>query len=391
MKKKSVGIIAEYNPFHNGHLYQIEESVKATGAEVVIAAMSGNFVQRGVPAIADKWQRAEAAVRSGVDIVIEIPTVFACNSAHNFAEAGVEILENLGADFISFGSESGNIEELKGIARIIDENSEYIENFISKKTKDGWSYPRARRAAVESITGASAASLLDSPNNILAIEYIGKISNALPVTIMRTGPGYNEFETTEKFASATAIRSLINENEDISHFMPEEAKNIFFKSEPVDKDVYFRLICHKVLSADSTDMEKAPAGGEGLANKLKASIRMCSNLEELSESLKSKRYTRTRIDRFICQTLLGIDREKKTDNYIRVLGLSSNGREYIREVKKSETCRLPIITNINKDIKNFKGIGYGISVDILAADIYNIAAGKDLYRFSEYLRRPFCE
>lgn len=115
MKKKSVGIIAEYNPFHNGHLYQLNESVRLTGAEVIIAAMSGNFVQRGGPAIADKWDRAEAAVRCGVDIAVEIPTVFACSSAQNFAGAGAEILENLGADYISFGSESGNIEELAEI------------------------------------------------------------------------------------------------------------------------------------------------------------------------------------------------------------------------------------------------------------------------------------
>lgn len=391
MKKKSVGVIAEYNPFHNGHLYHIKESLKVTGAEVVIVAMSGNFVQRGEPAIADKWQRAEAAIKNGVDIVVEIPTVFACNSAHDFAKAGVEILENLGVDFISFGSESGNIEELKEIARVIGENSQYIKDFINKKTKDGWSYPRARRAAVESIAGENRAGLLDSPNNILAIEYIGKISKALPVTVSRTGPGYNDFETDEKFASATAIRRLLNENKEISSFMPEEAKNIFLKANTVDKDIYFRMVCHKALSTDVIDMEKAPAGGEGLANKLKSSIRMCDNLNALSETLKSKRYTRTRIDRFICQTLLGIDREKKTDSYIRVLGLSNKGREYIRELKKSEICTLPIITNINKDVKNFENIKYGISVDILAADLYNLASERDLYMFSEYLRKPFCE
>mgnify|MGYP003375593247 FL=1 len=192
MKKKSVGIIAEYNPFHNGHLYQIEESGKITGAEVVIAAMSGNFVQRGMPAIADKWQRAEAAIRNGVDIVVEIPTVFACNSAHNFAKAGVEILENLGVDFISFGSESGNIDELKEIARAMEENSEYIEEFISKNIKKGLSYPKARREALACLLGEEKAGILDSPNNILAIEYIGELSKAEPVTVKRTGPGYND-------------------------------------------------------------------------------------------------------------------------------------------------------------------------------------------------------
>lgn len=391
MKKKSVGIIAEYNPFHNGHLYQIEESVKITGAEVVIAAMSGNFVQRGMPAIADKWQRAKAAIRNGVDIVVEIPTVFACNSAHNFAKAGVEILENLGVDFISFGSESGNIDELKEIARAMEENSEYIEEFISRNIKKGLSYPKARRDALACLLGEEKARILDSPNNILAIEYIGALSKAEPVTVKRTGPGYNDFETTEKFASATAIRYLLNENKDISGLMPKESAKIFLESEIIDEDIYFAMICQKVLSSNALDMEKAPAGGEGLGNKLKSSIRMCRNLDELSEELKSKRYTRTRIDRFICQTLLGINREQKTDNYVRILGLSDKGRKYIKDVKKSEKCKIPIITNINKDIKSFENIRYGISVDILAADIYNLAAGRNLYRFSEYLRKPFCE
>ena len=147
-EKKSLGIIAEYNPFHNGHLYHIEESVKMTGAEVVVAAMSGNFVQRGNMPIADKWDRAEAAVKNGVDLVVEIPTVFACNSAPYFANAAVKILENLGVTWISFGSESGNIENLSHIARVISEGNTEIEDIIREKVKSGLAYPRDRKSVV---------------------------------------------------------------------------------------------------------------------------------------------------------------------------------------------------------------------------------------------------
>lgn len=168
MNNKCVGITAEYNPFHNGHLYHLEQSKLATGAQISVAAMSGNFVQRGHMAICSKWERAEAAVKCGIDLVVEIPTVFACNSAPVFASAAVEILENLGADWISFGSESGNIEELKEISRAMNEKEPLIEKLVREKVKEGLSYPRARRDAVALILGDEKADLLDLPNNIFS-------------------------------------------------------------------------------------------------------------------------------------------------------------------------------------------------------------------------------
>ena len=330
MKKKSVGIIAEYNPFHNGHLYQLNESVRLTGAEVIIAAMSGNFVQRGGPAIADKWDRAEAAVRCGVDIAVEIPTVFACSSAQNFAGAGVEILENLGADYISFGSESGNIEELAEISRVMEQNSWEIDEFIRSKIKEGLSYPRARRQAIEMITGEEQAGILDSPNNILAVEYMRKIKRAVPITVKRIGPGYNDVTAEGELASASAIRYLLNENRDISSLLPGESKKILMKEAPVSEERYFSMLCYRALSADIAQMDKAPAGGEGLSNKLKNSVRLCRSLDDLADTLKSKRYTRTRIDRFLAQVLLAIDRDVHTENYIRILALSKKGGAYLK-------------------------------------------------------------
>ena len=295
----------------------------------------------------------------GVDLAVEIPAVFACASAKTFAEAGVKILENLGADHISFGSESGNIEELSRIARAIKEHAREIQEHIDRMIKAGVSYPRARREAVCTLIGESSARALDSPNNILAIEYISAAKRAKPMTIERTGPG----SASGNLASATAIRELMARREDISRLLPGKSYEALLRADVPSEEKFFDMIRQKVLMTEGPILDNAPAGGEGLGNKLKNSIRMCSDREQLAQMLKSKRYTRTRIDRFLAQTVLCMDRREYAANYIRVLAFNDRGREYLKEIKKS---------------------------DILAADLYNMAAGRDMYRFSEYVRKPFC-
>lgn len=391
MKTKSVGIIAEYNPFHNGHLYHLNKSKELTDAKITIAAISGNFVQRGKIAMADKWQRAEAAVKCGADLVVEIPVVFACNSAPYFAKAGVEILENLGVDFISFGSESGNIDELYELDRAMETLNEDIEGFIKEKVKEGLSCPRARREAVDKLIGEKGALILDKPNNILALEYIKVMKTSQGVTVQRKGPGYNDIEVYEELASATAIRYLLKEEADISHLLPQMSFETLKSNEMPSEEILFKMICQNALVSDAKDLDKTPTGGEGLGNKLKNSIRKISSYEELIEELKSKRYTRTRIERFLIQTLLKINQENAYKNYIRVLGFNAKGSAYLKEIKKADICKLPIITNINKDIQRFPEIDCTLSKDILAMDIYNMATQRDLYSFSEYVRKPFVE
>ena len=266
MKKKSVGIIAEYNPFHNGHLYHLNESKKLTDAEISIVAMSGNFVQRGQVAIADKWKRAEAAVKCGADLVVEIPVVFACNSAPYFAKAGTEILENLGIDYLSFGSESGNIEELKAISREMKAKNEEIEEYIQNAIKDGLSYPRAREEAIRNFIGEDAGELVNNPNNILALEYIKNVENAEVVTVKRQGPGYNDMAVTEELASATAIRYLMEEKEDVSGLMPFDSASAILGENRPSEETLFRLLCHKVLTTSAGELDAICAGGEGLGN-----------------------------------------------------------------------------------------------------------------------------
>ena len=388
MNNKCVGITAEYNPFHNGHLYHLEQSKLATGAQISVAAMSGNFVQRGHMAICSKWERAEAAVKCGIDLVVEIPTVFACNSAPVFASAAVEILENLGADWISFGSESGNIEELKEISRAMNEKEPLIEKLVREKVKEGLSYPRARRDAVALILGDEKADLLDLPNNILAIEYLKRIQNAKPVTVKRQGPGYNELEPCEDMASASAIRSMVKISKNVETLTPEPSTEMLKKALHPSEDKIFQIICAKVLTSSREELDRVFAGGEGLGNKLKNEIRKASAYDQLIQRLKSKRYTRTRIERFISHVLLDIGAPDLYPNYIRVLAFNKAGSRYLKEVKKKGICSLPIITNINKDAQNDFALMSAIEKDILATDIFNLASGRNLYDESDYVRMP---
>lgn len=388
MNNKCVGITAEYNPFHNGHLYHLEQSKLATGAQISVAAMSGNFVQRGHMAICSKWERAEAAVKCGIDLVVEIPTVFACNSAPVFASAAVEILENLGADWISFGSESGNIEELKEISRAMNEKEPLIEKLVREKVKEGLSYPRARRDAVALILGDEKADLLDLPNNILAIEYLKRIQNAKPVTVKRQGPGYNELEPCEDMASASAIRSMVKISKNVETLTPEPSTEMLKKALHPSEDKIFQIICAKVLTSSREELDRVFAGGEGLGNKLKNEIRKASAYDQLIQRLKSKRYTRTRIERFISHVLLDIGAPDLYPNYIRVLAFNKTGSRYLKEVKKKGFCSLPIITNINKDAQNDVALMSAIEKDILAADIFNLASGRNLYDESDYVKMP---
>ncbi len=388
-KKKSVGIIAEYNPFHNGHLYHMNSSKEASGAEVTIVAMSGNFVQRGQAAVVDKWRRAEMAVNNGADLVVEIPVIFACNSAPYFAKAGVEILESLGADFISFGSETGQVDSIMAISEEMQKNRLDIELSIQRSVRKGYTYPRAREEVLRSTIGDHAADLVNNPNNILAIEYLKNMKKAKPIAIKREGPGYNDMDTLDNFASATAIRSLLNEGKEIDSFLPESVAKVLLETPRPVEDLMFKMICQKVLITKAEKLDRVSAGGEGLGNKLKNSIRQVNSYGELVEELKSKRYTRTRIERFLMHTLLEIENPGLMKNYIRVLGFTRKGSEYLKDIKNQNWSTLPIITNINKEIENFPEIEKTLSKDILATDFYNIFTDRDLYEYSEFVAKPY--
>ena len=391
-KMKALGIVAEYNPFHNGHKYHLEQSMRESGADVCVAVISGNLMQRGEIAILDKWIRAEMAVRNGVNLVVEMPVIFACNNAGYFAHGGVEILEALGVSTISFGSELGNMDEISRIARAMDENKEIIENLIKGSVKAGLAYPRARHEALVSLLGEEAAEHLDNPNNILAFEYIRAMKKAKPMTVKRLGAGYHDQHSDIPMASATAIRRAISEGREIFQSVPGISGEIIAREgkKLAEQEMLFDLLRQKILSTSAGELNNIFGAEEGLGSALKKGVRYWKSYEDIIEDLKSKRYTRTRIARVLAMSLLGITRSdvKNAQNYIRVLAFDEKGSAYLKQVKKSGDCPLPVITNINKDTEDCPEILSTLEKDILAADIYNLATGRDLYANSEFVRKP---
>lgn len=391
-KSRAVGIIAEYNPFHNGHKYHLQKSVETTGAELSVAVISGNFTQRGSLAILDKWKRAELAVRNGVNLVVEMPFIFACNNAGYFARGGVEILEALGVDAISFGSESGNIDQLKKISREICLHDAEIQTAVRAAVKNGQAYPRARAEVLQLLLGDEAADVIESPNNLLALEYLRFIQNAEPVTVKRQGSGYHDSEPKGNMASATGIRKMLAEGENISRLVPQITREILMENRErlADDEKLFPLLIQKLLLSDTDELNTVFGAEEGLGGKLKSGLRYYTSYEDIVESLKSKRYTRTRIGRLLALTLMDVRREdvKTARNYIRVLAFDEKGSRYIKEIKKIGGCELPIITNINREAGLFPEIMPTLEKDILASDLYSLACGRDLYEYSDYVRMP---
>lgn len=382
------GIVAEYNPFHNGHLWHLQETRRITDAEVIVCVMSGSFTQRGEMATLDKWSRASEAVRNGADLVVELPTVFAVSSAGRFARCGVNILQNLGADFISFGSESGDISALLRIRDKLKASETWVEQAVQAAVKEGVSWPRARHEALGDILTEEELSMLAGPNNILALEYLKHMDRARPVTVKRQGAGYHDPLPEGRFASASAIRHMAASGCLVSDWIPGE---LAVSQEEIKNrdDRYFRMIAQKILTSPAEMLDKVDSGGEGLGNKVKKEIRSCGSLDDLIERLKSKRYTRTRIQRFAAQILLEITREEANScrDYIRILALNEKGSRYLKRLKKAEICGIPVLTNINRDLQKYPETEDFVMKDVMAADLFNLAWGRNLYTCCDMVER----
>lgn len=402
---KVLGIITEYNPFHNGHLYHLEKAREMTEPDVVVAVMSGNFVQRGEPAILDKWRRAQIAVECGVDLVLELPFVFACNNAEYFAKGSIGILNGIGCvDDIVFGSETGDIDAIARGARFLSEESSAFKESIKGYLDKGLSYPAARANAFAQTSG-EAGDLLNSPNDILAVEYLKQIyltgSSIKPHVLKRLGQGYHSKNTETPFASASAIRNFAMKNRDISEIrecLPcQSYVNLTGVQETIAKrqEKLFDLITARILTADTEELSKIFSATEGIENRLKMSVRFSHDMDELVGKIKSRRYTETRIRRLLVHTLMGFD--KKSAEYIaaekllytRVLAFSDKGRKLLRHIRKEECAEIPVVTNINKEMPVSHHVRALLEFDLRASDIYNLASGFDMYRFSDFVRKPF--
>ena len=389
---KVLGIVGEYNPFHNGHLYHLEESKKMTSSNYTVAIISGNFTQRGSTAIIDKWSRAEMAIKNGVDLVIELPALYATSSAENFADGAIKILDSLKVvDYISFGAETSDIDILNNFADILYKEPLKYRSFLTHELKKGISFPKARENALLMYLNGNRKfiNVLSSPNNILGIEYIKALkkhkSNIKPVSIARFETGYNDVTYSGNIASATAIRNIVKNGgfDALRKLLPNSSYSVLIDNIKQghivpDLSVFEKQIIYNLRSMYPEEIAELAEVSEGLEHSLKNAADSCNNLEDLLNKIKSKRYTSTRLQRILLYSLLNItkkdtDLSKRTMPYIRVLGLNKRGKFLISEIAKANS-KLEIVTSVKKFVdkttnKNMKSM---IEKDIWATDVYTL-------------------
>ena len=365
------GIIAEYNPFHNGHAY-LAEKARQSGCTHVVAVMSGNFVQRGEPALMHHSDRTRAALNCGVDLVLQLPGVYAVSSAQSFARAGIEILNALGCvDSLVFGSECGDSEKIADTARLI--YGEEIKPYLASELEKGITFAAARENALRKIN-PECADIIQSPNNILGVEYVAALerinSGISPVTFERIGAAHDSDENENGIASASMIRKSVLSGENASEFVPAEAREIYSKSAVSDAKRIENAVLYKMKTTTPQELAKAPDVSEGIENRIVAAAKQASSLDELYALAKTKRYSHARIRRIIINHFLTVtaDDLRLSAPYIRVLGFNSKGAELLKIAKN--TARLPLVTKAS-DIGNLGEEAQRIfSLECIAGDIF---------------------
>ena len=385
-----LGIVSEYNPFHNGHILHLKKSLEMTKADFTIAIMSGNFTQRGDTSLIDKWVKTEMALKQGIDLVIELPTLYAISSAENFADGAVKILNSLGIiDYISFGSEIGEIKPLDDVATVLSKEPKDFSEILKRQLRSGLSYPKAREIAIQMYFGTSPiyTEALQNPNNILGIEYLKALkrskSNITPITIKRNYNNYNSNDVKSGVASATAIRTMIMQKKNIHTVVPYETYEIVERLTEEEKivpslKVFEKEIIYNLRKMTITEIANLADVTEGLENKIKQASNMTNNLEELIQKIKSKRYTETRIRRILLYSLLNITKKdmtisKKVMPYIRVLGFNKHGKRIISAIAENNP-KIKIVVSVKKflDTNRDMNLQSMMMKDILATNIYTL-------------------
>ena len=391
---KVVGIIAEYNPFHNGHSYHIQNTKAQTGADFVVAVMTGNFTQRGNTSVVNKWEKTKMALNGGVDLVIELPTIYSISSAENFANGAVKILNTLGiVDAISFGMEANDISTLNNIANVLNSEPPEYKTLLEHELGKGNSFPKARDNALMMYLNdiKRYANVLKGSNNILAREYLKALkkqkSNLVPVGIKREKVYYNSTKIIDEYASSTGIRNLLlhNQIEEVRRVVPAKVfsmllENIRQGTYVLDLTAYNYEIIYKLRSMSVKEIANLPDVSEGLENLIKEVSNKTNNLIELINGIKSKRYTQTRIQRILLYALLGITKKdmevsKKMVPYIRVLGCSENGKMLLSQISP----KAKVITSFKKfeSANRNRRIAKFLEIDKRATDIYTLGYKKN--------------
>ncbi|MCD7810681.1 MAG: nucleotidyltransferase family protein [Ruminococcus sp.] len=379
---KVSGIVCEYNPFHNGHLYHIRET-KKNGATHIVAIMSGNFVQRGETAIMDKIERAKLAVRSGADLVIELPVQYCLSSAERFAEGAVWLLNSLGVvNEISFGSECGDIAHLSKALDMIEDVIKTKSEEIRGIMKMGYTYPTALSSVIDGID-ESVADIIKEPNNLLAIEYLRSLkkfgSSIKPFTVKRKGTEHDSKTTVDEYASASYIRDKIGDGygaELVRNFTTPLWADAIAKAvgtgEISDVNRLERIILYKVRTSTAEEIAEINDVGKELENRI-YNARMSGSLDELLFTVKTKSYTMARIKRILLSLLIGIKKSDLTrlPPYGRILAINERGKEILGAAKGK--AKIPYATSISKLSQKGSVSKRFAELEIRASDIYGLS------------------
>ncbi len=412
-----VGMIVEYNPFHNGHLWHLNEAKRISGAQYAIGIMSGNFLQRGEPALTDKWSRAALAVQSGVDLVIELPAVYAVRSAQYFASGGIQLLDRLGVtNHVCFGTETPDLSALTLAAQAL--NKKCVIDKMRRKMKTGQNYAASLASALSAEAGVTE-SLLQTPNNLLAIEYLRAINiyspHLIPHPIQRLRASYHDNLITSDIASATAVRTSLLESKTFIpgsaawKCLPECCANqinnlVSIGKAPIILESFSNIILAKLRTMQLDELAALPEVAEGLHNKISDAAHKATTAQELLTYIKSKRYTLTRLQRIIIYALLGITKDKLTQFdelgplYARILAFNHNGRKMLQEISKQAT--IPVITKTSQFLtsrqqrhQKLTPLQDMLAYDIVATDTYVLgspsnhwkAGGQDFHTSPLYI------
>ncbi len=371
---EKIGIICEYNPFHNGHLYHLRKIKEKYPDSLIVLVMSSCFTQRGNISILTKEEKTRIALNYGIDLIVELPFVFASQSADVFAKGAIAILKELDVDYLVFGSETNDVTKLEEMANIQLNNSQY-EELVKEYIKEGISYPTAMSKAIKKITNLD----ITTPNDLLGLSYIKEIirqkTKIIPITIKRT----NDFHSTDlkgQIVSATAIRKALKEDKDIKDFVPEITYNFLKKKKEYN---YYPLLKYKVIT-EKEAIKRYQTVDEGIENRIINNINKCQTTSELIEKIKTKRYTYNKLSRMLIHILTSLTKEEGQDQelkYIRILGFNDKGKDYLNKIKKQ--VKIPIITNIKKKDEEL------LDIDIRIEKIYNLITNND---FNSYKNPP---
>lgn len=376
---KVIGIIAEYNPFHLGHLYQINKIKEIYPDSIIIAIISTNFTQRGDISIINKWDKTKICLENNIDLVIELPTLFATQSSDIFAFGALKILNEFKIDTLVFGTETDNVNSLYELANTQLNNPKY-DVLVKKYLANGINYPTAMSKALTELTNV----VIDKPNDLLALSYIKEIIKKnykiIPYGIKRTNNYHDELcsNNSNNIISANLIRKLYQEKNNISKYIPNNVENYIYDDISINKA--YSLLKYKIIT-DKDNLDKYLTVDEGIENRIIKNINISNSWLELVMNIKTKRYTYNKINRMLLHILLDIKKEdNQKDIYLRILGFNSHGRKYLNKIKKE--INIPIYMNYRDNISKT------LNIEFKSTYIYSIITNDNSLIEKEYKNKP---